>query len=175
MDKLFDLIFSNIFVVVAIVGFLISLLGNKKKSTNRMPSFGGEAKSTATQSEPNHEHDKGSYVDEDDEEKYERQQPRLEDVRTTPVFSTGYSRDREENVDGYTSSRLSDTTYRAQTAAAREGSSSRYLRNSHGGQHQHDKADKTDSNQTLAEQARQGIIWAEILGPPRAKRPFRNR
>ncbi|TVX94299.1 hypothetical protein [Paenibacillus agilis] len=173
MEKLFDFIFSNIFVVVAVVGFLISLMGNKKKSVSQMPSFGGDTQSTASQSQSNHDQDKGDYDDyEDDEEEYEHQQPLLEDVRTTPVFSNAYNHDREENAVGYTSSRLSDTTYRAQTAAAGEGFSSRYSRNGHGGQHQRDKA---DSNQTLAEQARQGVIWAEILGPPRAKRPFRNR
>ncbi|WP_028595868.1 hypothetical protein [Paenibacillus assamensis] len=173
MDKLFDFIASNIFVVVAVVGFLLSLVGNKKKSATGMPNFGGDAQTTASQNQSNHDHDKGSYDDyEEDEEEYERQQSRLEDVRTTPVFSTDYSNDREESTFGYPSSRLADTSYRTQTAAAREASSPIYSRNVHGGQQQRSKA---DSNQTLAEQARQGVIWAEILGPPRAKRPFRNR
>ncbi|MBD8496711.1 hypothetical protein [Paenibacillus arenosi] len=170
MEKLFDFISSNIFVVVAVVGFLLSLVGNKKKSTTGMPNFGGDTQNTASQSQSNHDQDKGNY--DDDEEEYERQQSRLEDVRTTPVFSTDYSDDREENTFGYPSSRLADTSYRTQAAVAREASSPIYSRNDHGGQQQRGKA---GSNETLAEQARQGVIWAEILGPPRAKRPFRNR
>lgn len=155
MDKLFEIIFSNPIIMIAIIGGLFSLLGKSgKKRTNGMPTFGGNSTRSDTQTS-------GPNASEDDE-------------LITSTFST-MAEEREEGQGGmaYSSDPYSlDYASQVETASSRmappapkEMETDSYQLN----------VKREEGGRISAEQARQGVIWAEILGPPRAKRPYGRR
>lgn len=158
MEKLIEFIFSNPLILIAILGGLFSLLGKKgKKMANGMPNFGGDPSrgqpASGRQDSVEEESTYSSYPS------MTTHEPHQEGDRGFVSYadrteSMGYSREREDSrrslpVQSRTSTE--PNTYSPEAESRGEGT------------------------KITTEQARQGVIWAEILGPPRAKRPYGRR
>lgn len=159
-----DFILSNIYVI-AIIGFaLISFLGKGKSGAGQrpkqgMPTFGGsgEENGSRTYEEPSSSREEQSY---DPSPVYQ----------STSMY-TEHERDRErwelEREKEHAMDLLRRSEGYERTSLAEDQDSPEY-----------DVATVTSSPKPispLAEEAAKGIIWSEILGPPRAKRGFHKR
>lgn len=159
MEQLFDVILSNPIILVAIIAFLVSMLRGKKPPQG-MPSFGGDP-----------DNNKGSSQQPNQtvlrENRHEGHQRREDHQHETPghsvsapstfhseVYTERYSRDQklEEGDSIWNEPSLTSNSSVSTNEIGSAGEA---------------------GNTITAADARQGVIWAEILGPPRAKRPFR--
>ena len=160
METLLEFVLSNPFVLIAIIVFLVSTLrGNKEQPKRSMPSFGGDPEAEARRSQGNAAESK--------------REPERTAYEETPVYRTqsvlpstmeGSLTEREdlyvptESAANYSVARRSSVPAASVPLTVNEIGS------------------EAGAKQGLsADDVRKGIVWAEILGPPRAKRPFGKR
>lgn len=163
MNELFELLMRNIGLIIVIAGFLLTFATKLRAGKNgqpgkpgrrpspMMPSFGGDAPHDG-QSRPQRSLHGG-------------------DERRTDAASTG----ERTNERGSRQERLFD--YADETVAGTAIERSSFAERSDRPRASDDREAKEEGAQGIAEfsgeDAVRGIIWAEIMGPPRAKKPYR--
>ncbi|MGG4393227.1 hypothetical protein ABEX25_02785 [Paenibacillus thiaminolyticus] len=155
-EKVLRFLLNNPFLAVILIGFVFSLLRKGNKPANRMPSFGGDTAGRRPGSEPD---------DHDDE-------PVMEEERSYPV----YTEERSSQAglsQGYASHEKDTITLEERTAAMKPSvgpaSAPRHTESSN------KESAAAASAVIRPEEALKGVLWSEILGPPRAKRPYGRR
>ncbi|MBV6712642.1 hypothetical protein [Paenibacillus chitinolyticus] len=161
MERLIELIANNFFFVIMIGIFLVSMLSGKRKKTgnpNRMPDFSGQglprrpAASTRPASGTGREPDRrGDWSAEDAADDWTAAEPAAAGRGRSGGFAASDARG--------SFAKPAETPRKREARAVREEAAG--SGNSAAGVDLHPR------------QAVQGVIWAEILGPPRAKKPFR--
>ncbi|ACT00884.1 hypothetical protein [Paenibacillus sp. JDR-2] len=160
--KLISFLLENIYWVIVVGGVLFSMFGRSgaKKRTNRMPSFGG-----SSEREPHRpEHRQDPVWDEDDEEEYQPQKPIL---AGSPLqgerggTGEGSRSQTQERALQAVPSRPAEPP-RARLAAANKPQTAAAPA----------AASQTEMTNPKADELRKAVVWAEILAPPRSKRPF---
>lgn len=165
MTRIFEFLLNNIFIVVIIVGFLASLFrkaGAAKKQPGRMPDFGGGG--ILRRQAP--DSDSGTRSDE----------PRTAQTEYAPIYRsqdsqparTSESRTirQESGKEEPPASGITAMERSLQRAAAQKAKAGSAAASGHGSKSP--AAEKVSSDDL-----RKAVIWAEVLGPPRAKRPYR--
>ena len=194
-----ELILDNIFIFAVIGYFVISFLGKaggrgSKQNPSQMPTFGGGGErpdqprrqtqaQTVSRPEPAGQ-TPGRYSEDDDDEyeyEYEYESPYAYNTDSEHAEEQSLSSRREETA--------ADLDEAAKVIEERQRRMQRELNamyadlddrtsSSQQGPYSSDrgranrKQKNAQSARSLADQARSGVIWAEILGPPRSKRPF---
>lgn len=191
-------ILDNIYIIAVIGFFIISALGKRGKNPDernpRMPSFGGEGERSA-RPDQGHQGQRGSQRP----EARRVQSPRVS--RPAPVQeSTRVDRMDEEETEsgnGYSleHQELNRMMREQELERQPDGMDHRVrmmesdLDRIHSELdrmtvalpetvveiHEEEREQRNNDRSVFAEQARNGIVWAEILGPPRAKRPMNPR
>ncbi|MBJ6363106.1 hypothetical protein ACFOQM_17935 [Paenibacillus sp. GCM10012307] len=164
METLLEFIIKNPFLAIILLGFLISFFGKKNKKA-AMPPFGGggQGQQPRRQAEPHtHEtHADPDQWDRQDERDWTQEKP----VLYPPAQPGPTALDQH-----------------AQTAASRrEEQRARSSRKAAESLHKQSSSSTRSANQLAKpgaglpqeEEMRRAIVWAEILGPPRAKRRHR--
>lgn len=163
MDKLISLIFDNIYWVVVIGGVLFSLFGRQKgasKSNPKMPEFGGGGpRNIFGQPNANEGHEPQNHAD--------LAVDRLEQAEKPIKAVRAAEKNEVKGNDGATSGALA----RALKAAAALPEAQR-SQSSAAGSKSHSSGSHSYLVPNEKDELRRAVIWAEILGPPRAKRPF---
>lgn len=154
-EKVLRFLLNNPFLAVILIGFVFSILRKGNKPANRMPSFGGDTAGNRPGSEP----------DERDDE------PMLEEERSYPVYAEEERSSQAGLPQGYA---LQDSITLEERIAAmkpsvRPASAPRHAESSN------KESAAAASAVIRPEEALKGVLWSEILGPPRAKRPFGRR
>lgn len=145
MEQLLEVLFKNPFLLIILVGFLISVFSKFKKAgggTNRMPSFGGNSSSASPQQGRN-------------------------DAERAEDTSEGVSQEWAEPNSYEPSVRFEDT-YRTELRPEEAAPIS------YAPPLQSEPEPKQKQKLHRNELAK-GLMWAEILGPPRAKQPLGKR
>ncbi|WP_441910444.1 hypothetical protein [Paenibacillus sp. MCAF9] len=162
--KIIEFLMNNIFIVVVILGALASVFGKSgaKKKPGQMPDFGGGGlpRSLFPQS--------GEL-----EQEVERPQPQppqaaggtvyrsvTEVERSSDMNSTLYSRESAEAPQTASLQRA------LQRAAANKETTQAAAQRNYGSQ-------SINAASIRSDDLRKAVIWAEVLGPPRSKKPFR--
>lgn len=175
--KLISFLLENIYWVIVVGGVLFSMFGRSgaKRRTNRMPSFGGG-------NEPNKPVARQEWEEEDEEDDSSRPYPAQRAARPEPVPSmspyqpqkpimTGSSVQGEGVGSGEGNS--SPTLERAvQAAPSRPAEPPRARLAAAKPQSAVAAESRAELATPNADELRKAIVWAEILGPPRSKRPF---
>ncbi|MFF2481981.1 hypothetical protein [Paenibacillus sp. NPDC058071] len=163
MDRLISFLFDNIYLVIVVGGVLLSLFGrsgSKGGGRNRMPDFGSGGSLRP----------QGKTTENEDTEL----QP--EPVRPVERPETFGRTERPERPVRATEARLA-TDYRAE--ARRPLLAEQQLGRAGGGSpFESSTAGREATSRAAAalptdtEELRKAIVWAEVLGPPRAKKPY---
>lgn len=160
--NLISFLFEHIYWVVIIGGVLFSMFGRSgaKKRTNRMPSFGG-----SSEREPHRPANRQDPAwEEDDEEEYQPQKPVM---ASSPL---------QGEKGGLGEGSRSQTLERAVQAAPSRPPEPPRARLAAANKPQAAAApaatSQTEMANPKADELRKAVVWAEILGPPRSKRPF---
>lgn len=141
---------DNIFIVVILFGFLASLFGKsgKKKQPGQMPDFGGGGLPRTLLPQANGE------------------QPERNEPQTVYRAPTEPERDQAAKRQTSLSTRADGASGAAKQAALLE----RALQEA---AQQRQLAGQTTITKSVKQNdIRKAVVWAEILGPPRSKRPF---
>ncbi|MCA1021426.1 hypothetical protein GLW04_07960 [Halobacillus litoralis] len=173
MADLIELIFSNFVIVAAIIGGIISWFSGMSKEKDQ--KSGAPKKQTAPRPYPNKSQGEPQQQEQEGQEDrggrlreyYEEKQKRLEEIaEKSRSDASGYNRDRT----------ITDSpVYNAEKSSPME-------ENPPAGRKASTKAPPLTTDGPLVEQARkwdkkklaEGIVMAEILGPPRAHKPHRS-
>jgi DNA-binding transcriptional regulator YdaS (Cro superfamily) len=163
--KIIEFLMNNIFIVVIIFGALASLFGkaSSKKKPGQMPDFGGGGLlrtlfPQAGEREPS--------LDRPLQERSEGQ----------PVYRTDSEPQRQHSANSSQLSRETDEAAGASQIASLQRSLERASAAKAKAQV---AAERKTAGQSAvpttvqADDLRKAVIWAEILGPPRSKRPYR--
>ncbi|WP_127533010.1 hypothetical protein [Paenibacillus kobensis] len=168
MEKLIDFLLDNIYLVIVVAGFVLSAMGKRKgkgdRRTTRMPDFGGGDAASVEEGEPQrHRPSNGQPPLPGRQPSAERPQPAA--VRRVPSSSGPAVAARTqpaEREDIFLSTELQD----ASSPRVPEQRSTRPTV----------VASATGKQVAAADldvkAMRQAVVWSEILGPPRAKRPW---
>jgi hypothetical protein len=151
MNELIKLLFSNIYVVIIIIGVIMTIIKKTKNgaSSNRMPSFGGKPEPQS----PANQHQQTSQ--------------RLP-VRPRPVsdqlLNNAASKHSEYEEDDFLTHLNEDqrTVQRKQAVPKPAASDNRT-----------EVKREAAFRMPQGEDLRKAVILAEVLGPPRAKKAFR--
>ncbi|EPY08863.1 hypothetical protein PAALTS15_02797 [Paenibacillus alvei TS-15] len=179
IEKIIHFVTSNPLIAIIILGALFSSLGGAKKKdkTNRMPDFSGGA---AKSSDDKRYEDEGEEEYEEVERKPERQ----------PVFTTsaerpapaGMASSAGNSYDSIDSDEARITELEQRLAAIdrmassiSSGSASRASKRHTSSVASPEQVQGSSSRAVTPDEVMQGVIWAEVLGPPRAKRPYQQR
>lgn len=165
---IFDLIFDNIYVVVVVLFVIFKLLGsfsNKNKPTS-MPTFGGDNPQ------------QGKWRDEQEEADEPYSSPYAPEQQSRPQTTVAQ---RQPDVAAYEQPRRETVALEQSVQSVPAGPSYEELRREHQRKQAlaRQKAHKQGSSrspqaiQLEADDLRKAVVWSEILGQPRAKRPFR--
>jgi hypothetical protein len=175
--KIISFLLENIYWVIVVGGVLFSMFGRSgaKRRTNRMPSFGGGNEPNRPAGRQNPE-----WEAEDEELDYPGAYPAQRPVSQEPVSSMPPYQPQKplitsSSLQGSTSEgNRSQTLERAvQAAASRPSEPPRARLAAAKPQPAAAAADsRTELATPKADELRKAIVWAEILGPPRSKRPF---
>jgi hypothetical protein len=152
MESLIAFLLDNIFIVIVAAGFLMSLLGKGKQQrrAGRMPDFGGGPMLGG---------------------------PAPEGSRSVPEPSQAPSVQTSQPI--YTSA-MSQPASEGRAMTARSSHAGNFPRSTHNalrtpqaGQAARNQASAGASTvkRIDADDLRQAVLWAEILGPPRARKP----
>ncbi|WP_068774377.1 hypothetical protein [Paenibacillus sp. FJAT-26967] len=171
MERLIEFFSANFFFVVLIGIFLVSLLSGKRGksgSSNRMPDFSGQGMPSAPRRTPGRS---GS------SEMNRDTGTGMSGSRTSQAQQERRSASEEQFPDGW-SSAADPSAERGRDAAGagvgRSGFAASGTRPRAPQEPPSSPGSIPASKDTLhPRHAVQGAIWAEILGPPRAKKPFR--
>ncbi|WP_138753339.1 hypothetical protein [Paenibacillus sinopodophylli] len=162
--KLIEFLMNNIFIVVIIFGALASVFGKsgKKKKPGRMPDFGGGGVQR-----PSNQQERGSHEEEQQvpsassgQTVYRSQSQSRREENDQPAFAA-----REQELTAETS-QIASVQRVLQRAANNKEKASASAERKYAGQ-------SAISAPSRSEDLKRAVIWAEILGPPRSKRPFR--
>ncbi|NRF96717.1 hypothetical protein [Paenibacillus dendritiformis] len=157
-EKVLRFLLNNPFLAVILIGFVFSILRKGNKPANRMPSFGGDTAGNRPGSEP-------------DERDAEPDQMH-EEERSYPIYAEDRSSQAgmpEAYVSRETGSIMREERIAAMKPAVGPVGSPRNADSSK-------KEAMAAANVGIRpEEALKGVLWSEILGPPRAKRPFGRR
>lgn len=159
MEQLIELVLDNFLVVIAIIGFLLSLFSRSdkgKKGTNRMPDFGGGGKELMPVPEA---------------PSRPRPKARPETAARTDESRDGGGESRKLPERVYTSA----SGFGEEIGASREQRPAAVSAVTHAaatGPAEPHEARNPHRPSPDADDLKRAIVWAEILGPPRAKRPF---
>ncbi|EGL16550.1 hypothetical protein HMPREF9413_2001, partial [Paenibacillus sp. HGF7] len=158
MERLIELIANNFFFVIMIGIFLVSMLSGKRKKTgnpNRMPDFSGQglprrpAASTRPASGAGREPDRrGDWSAEDAADDWTAAEPAAAGRGRSGGFASSDARG--------SFAKPAETPRKREARAVREEAAG--------------SGNSTAGVDLHPRQAVQGVIWAEILGPPRAKK-----
>ncbi|PZD93937.1 hypothetical protein DNH61_20825 [Paenibacillus sambharensis] len=168
IERLIYFLLDNIFIVVVIGGFLLSLLGKKAKAPSRMPDFGGQGRPMQQQSsEQDQQRDPDNRsVGRPAEVRREFRPEGAEPIPTregsrSPFGSTGGSLSAEGSTPGWYGEGTPAPARPVRPAPVRTVRTSPARPD-----------DQSEVLRTDADELRRAVIWAEVLGPPRAKRPY---
>jgi len=156
-----DLIFDNIYVVVVVLFFLFKFMGNfsgNKKQTG-MPTFGGD--------QPNQWDD--NELDTEPSPSYNREPAPV----TGHIDTTSPPRATQREVERV--NYPSETAERSFEDIKREQQRRQELAKQRVAAAQKLMEAPAKSAQLGTKDLREAVIWNEILGKPRAKRPYRSR
>ncbi|PYY27483.1 hypothetical protein [Paenibacillus illinoisensis] len=188
---LFEWIFDNLYIV-AVIGFaLFSLLGkaaksadpNKKRPQNGMPTFGGNGDLNRKENSPSQastqqssgpandgRYEDDRYDEDAYDDRYDQQypEPAYSSDPSSQSFLGGMESSLEkQKIEMEKQQRMiQERLNRFSSAKAPVISDSSW-----------DEASTSESAQSLlrTEDIRSGVLWAEVLGPPRSKQPFGTR
>ncbi|MCG7407848.1 hypothetical protein MH117_10485 [Paenibacillus sp. ACRRX] len=161
MEKIIDLVFSNPIIAIAILGFLFSLLGKGKKQTNRMPSFGGDQRAGDSSGRQSH-------GEQDDEGEQLFEEP-------APQSQTLMSESPSLAADSSGTAMRTSSSYQERQAMSHRAVATRDSMHAPNPIEEDEIQDEWQQAGVSVEDARRGVIWAEIIGPPRSKRPHGQR
>ncbi|MCQ6558328.1 hypothetical protein [Paenibacillus mendelii] len=159
MREFIEFITNNFFFVILVVGFIFSLFSKMKKGepNRRMPDFGGAGTPGLNRPRPA-------------AAEVQRSEEQLEPER--PVYTTSFQDAKPVDRDSEYSFQ---TSYAAERAPAKPASArsipSAAVRNAEGSREQGVHSLKLSSRDELA----RAVLMAEVLGPPRAKKPLNRR
>lgn len=194
MEELLKLVFSNIYIVIIIVGFLFSVLrkaGGKGNQPNRMPTFGGgpsdrsQQRQEARQSQP-------PLSPETIPAQPQRAQSRtVQSAQPRPIARSETGRTASETFGGsmYTSAqqsvtgegRSSDLRETSVLAKALEAQKLESLQPQSATTSKAKAAAATTASRgdsfhmPQGKDLRRAFVMAEVLGPPKSKRPNHRR
>lgn len=160
--RIIEFLLDNIFIVVIIFGALASIFGKGKRKPNQMPDFGGGGLPRSLFPQTG--------------DKQPKEQPLTEQTEGQPVYRTSSVQERHSSASPYYAPAAADAPRGASQIAAhgREvhiaGSSKPQMPNA---AERKPAAQRALAASVQAEDMRKAVIWAEILSPPRSKRPFR--
>jgi hypothetical protein len=164
--KIIDFLMNNIFIVVIIVGALASMFGKAggKKKPSQMPDFGGGGLPRNLQPRTTEEPQRQSrpvlqeqpegqtvYRSSGEQERQAPMQPSYVGMQTEVTAGAPQTASLERALK-----RASASKAQAQDALERKPA-----------------AQGAVVTSVQAEDLRKAVIWAEVLGPPRSKKPFR--
>lgn len=171
IEKIIHFITSNPLIAIFILGAILSSLGGSKKKDgkNRMPDFSGGARGSEAKK-----------YDEDIEEEYEeieRQPAYASADRSSPTVLTSSSGTSRDTIDS-DEARIAEMEQRlaaidrmassiSSSAGVKKGSASAIVSSV--------SKQGIPSQGITSDEVMQGVIWSEVLGPPRAKRPYNHR
>ncbi|WP_054024219.1 hypothetical protein [Bacillus sp. FJAT-28004] len=160
--KIIEFIMNNIFIVVVILGALASFFGKSgaKKKPGQMPDFGGGGL-PRTLFPGTGEHERES----------ERPQP--QQAAGSTVYRTTSEQERSTEMNPSYSSRetagppqIAPLQRVLQRAATSKDAAQTAAERNYGSQ-------SINAASIRSDDLRKAVIWSEVLGPPRSKRPFR--
>ncbi|CAM4264633.1 hypothetical protein [Paenibacillus tarimensis] len=168
IENLIYFLLDNIFIVLVIGGFLLSLFGKKAKAPSRMPDFGGQGR-------PLHQPDnqpgqlretETRSASQSSEQKRESRPPTPEPIPSregsrSPFGGGSGSLSAEGASPGWYGEGSPAQARAARPAPVRPARISPAR-----------PSDEAEVLRTDADELRRAVIWAEVLGPPRAKRPY---
>ncbi|MCM3784481.1 hypothetical protein M3231_15975 [Neobacillus mesonae] len=163
--NLIEWVMNNFIFVLGAIFALVSFLGKSKKQNE-----GQRPSQTGNHRETRHEEYDSRYddVDEDDEE-YEDdydEEPAPYNKQPHPVYTAAQNESLEEKLRELELERMRMERARLNLEHAAQRKAAARMQSS-------EKQKRSDSDGFLnPEDIRKGIIWAEILGPPRAKQGF---
>lgn len=197
--SLFEWIFNNLYVVAVIAFALFSVLGklgksanpNQKRPGNGMPTFGGGEDANRRSGNAAPQQSSASddrryeeqYDQRYDEERYDDQRydERYDPSRTEPATSSrqAFGDMGEHALENMRSSvdeqmRLMEEQQRAVQKRLNRISSASAPVVSSSSLEDTDNIN-TGTSRIRPEDIRTGVLWAEVLGPPRSKQPFGTR
>ena len=162
MESLIAFLLDNIFIVIVAAGFLMSLLGKGKQQqrrVGRMPDFGGGP----MQSEPAMPNDRPFGSDSSPAPAYE-QTPQ-------PVYTSSMSQPSSEGQSLMARSHPESSLSRGIGGAGRPSSTSQTARSQTSSRSTAPVTGSAALKRVDADDLRQAVLWAEILGQPRARKP----
>ncbi|WP_127496398.1 hypothetical protein [Paenibacillus glycanilyticus] len=160
--KIISFLLENIYWVIVVGGVLFSMFGRSgaKKRTNRMPSFGG-----SNEREPHRPERRQDLVwEEEDEEEYQPQKPVMAGSPLQGERGSSGEVNRPQTLERAIQaapSRPAEPPRARLAAANKPQATAAPAATSH-----------TETPNPKADELRKAVVWAEILGPPRSKRPF---
>lgn len=185
IEKIIGFVMSNPLIAIVIIGALFSAMGKgqKKGANNRMPDFGGSGQAgPAPTVEPAKQAESRRYDDEDDEMVtpiYTDTKGSMEQSR--PSMAESYAEKRAKDANDRMSEmeqRLAGIERTAQNMSGMPSSSLDGRNNSRTMAASSSTREETHNSSDFVidpKDALRGVAWAEILGPPRAKRPYGRR
>lgn len=160
MEQLFDLLIDNPFILIAVIAFFVSMFKGKK-AVPGMPTFGGGPDQDANDSPAQFPQEM-----QENRRKHHEVDDRHDDIYELPTIASGAPADFHSELY---------TEHKTRIPHLEDGNSvwddSSLKSHSSLAEQEIGGTDEAGKQITAAE-ARQGVIWAEILGPPRAKRPL---
>ncbi|NBD22857.1 hypothetical protein [Paenibacillus glycinis] len=178
MEELLKLLFSNIYIVIIVVGFLLTLLnkarGKQNPGGNKMPPFGGGGTTGRPAARPL------------SERPAQPERPRQRDTGLPAQPRPAESRMQSPAAEA--ESPLRGSLYAPEEPASGEGVSSEFMESRLPGRTMEAAVPQSKGRMIAApspssggsdsfrvpqgNELRQAFIMAEVLGPPRSKRPL---
>ena len=168
MDTFIQFIVKNFFIVIVVVGFIISLLNKVRKgnagSDNRMPNFGGNPPLPKMNPQQRRQ---PMQTRQQDASRPERSamnaEPRISPSLASPAVKTDAQYTRPLAAE-----RLPEDAIATAYAEAEGGFAKPRQRAAASA-----PAERPPFRMPEGDELRRAVVLAEVLGPPRAKRPFR--
>lgn len=176
MKELIQFLFSNIYVVIVVVGFLFTMINKtrgKQNPTNRMPSFGGEQ--TRRQPAQPPAETRAPQPERRQEQRSVTQVPAAAPA-PAPLYTT-QMKPRGDMIPSQPEEqdRMQRTLHAERSAAVQSGRPSTLpaARQPETQPQQRSVQGGTAFQTPQGEELRRAFVMAEVLGPPRAKRSLR--
>ncbi len=167
---------KNIYFVVIVGGFLLSIFNRvsaKKRNNPRMPDFNGQSaadaaypqQGTDVQQHQSGRHDQGdAYPHWDDNDDYEE--------RSISYRQAEEEAEREKQHHLSELARALERTQQQQAAVTVTQQREAAARRSNRASSEAEAVADTRLAPLSADELRRAVIWSEILGPPKSKRPY---